>query len=234
MSPARSANLLLAALAIALAGTASALPSRIVATDPPSTQPATKREPLPSLDELLGLPNAAPRASDRDAKALDQKLSDSEKEADMEQAVDLMTQSAERLTTQKDPGLPTQRLQEDVLRKLDKLIEQAEQNQQQSKSKKKPSQSKQNQQQQQQQQQQQSQQNPGGKNNNGEVEPPAGQNARPNALAPAAQAAWGNLPDHVRNALVQGVSDKFSSLYQSMTEAYYRRLAEEPREAAPK
>lgn len=45
---------------------------------------------------------------------------------------------------------------------------------------------------------------------------------------PAGSAAsWGNLPEHVRNALTQGRSDRFSSLYQQLTERYYRRLAED-------
>ncbi len=209
---------------LCLAGAAAAAP----AADPP------KREPLPSLDELLGLPNAAPRASDRDARALDQKLSNTEEKADLEQAVELMAQSADRLVAQQDPGLPTQRLQEDVLRKLDKLIAQAEQNQQQSRSKSKQ---KQQQQQNQQAQQQKSQQEQNADEHTGpqsEATPPGKLDARPNALSPAAQAAWGNLPDHVRQALVQGASDRFSSLYQSLTEAYYRRLAEEPRENAPR
>jgi hypothetical protein len=40
-------------------------------------------------------------------------------------------------------------------------------------------------------------------------------------------AAWGNLPARVRDQLMQGRHDQFSSLYESMTETYYRRLAEE-------
>ncbi len=199
-------------------------------TDPP------KREPLPSLDELLGLPNASIRGRERDKKALDQKLQGGKDSEDMDEAVELMAQSAERLTAAKDPGLPTQRLQEDALKKLDKLIEQAEQNQKQQKSKSQQKKQQQSQDQQQQQQRQQSQQDaerdPNGTAQS-EAMAPAKQDARPNALSPAAQAAWGNLPEHMRQALVQGASDRFSSLYQSLTEAYYRRLAEEPREKNP-
>jgi hypothetical protein len=35
------------------------------------------------------------------------------------------------------------------------------------------------------------------------------------------------LPDRVREALVQGLNDRFSSRYQRETERYYRRLAED-------
>ena len=35
------------------------------------------------------------------------------------------------------------------------------------------------------------------------------------------------MPERVRAALMQGSTDRFSTLYESMTESYYRRLAEE-------
>jgi hypothetical protein len=43
----------------------------------------------------------------------------------------------------------------------------------------------------------------------------------------AAGAAWGALPERLRDALTQGLSDRYSSLYEGATESYYRRLAEE-------
>ena len=39
-------------------------------------------------------------------------------------------------------------------------------------------------------------------------------------------ADWGALPERTRDALLEGLSDSFSSLYRRLTEAYYRRLAE--------
>lgn len=43
----------------------------------------------------------------------------------------------------------------------------------------------------------------------------------------SARAAWGSLPARVRDMLLQGSDDPFSARYKAMTEAYYRRLAEE-------
>ena len=40
-------------------------------------------------------------------------------------------------------------------------------------------------------------------------------------------AAWGALPDRLRGALLQGVADQYSALYERLTERYYQRLAEE-------
>jgi hypothetical protein len=45
-----------------------------------------------------------------------------------------------------------------------------------------------------------------------------------------ARAAWGNLPERVRDSLLEGSSDYFSSLYEAMTEAYYKKIAEEAKE----
>ena len=73
-----------------------------------------------------------------------------------------MGDTADRLQTSRDTSLATQRIQEDIVRKLDQLIKAAEQNQQQSRSQR--SQRQQQKQQQQQPQQQQGQQrNPDGK-----------------------------------------------------------------------
>jgi hypothetical protein len=43
----------------------------------------------------------------------------------------------------------------------------------------------------------------------------------------SSSAGWGELPERVRERLVEGSSDYFSTLYEALTEAYYRRLAEE-------
>lgn len=195
------------------------------------TPPAEQE--LPSLDALLGLPEEAP-AGDAAREALDRALSPEEAGEEFEQAVVLMDQTASRLNDAGDAGLQTQRLQEDILRKLDKLIESAEQNQQQRQSRSRQRQQQQQQQQQQQagaqqSQQQQAQNNSGARASDSTAETnPEGQAAQPRALEAQAAAAWGRLPEHVRQALVQGLSDRFSSMYQQMTEAYYRRLAEDP------
>jgi hypothetical protein len=211
------------------------------------TQPQPKSEPTkpqpqdPTLDELLGLPKATPvpskpqdapgplpdgpkpDAPDRAKAELERQLSPAEVSEAFEQAVALMGQTADRLDKSHDPGLDTQRMQEDVIRKLDMLIEQAKKQQNKSKSKsKKPDSG-----QQQQQQQQSSQQN------SKTTDPKQG--GGPDLMtggthaSPGGSAVWGNLPEHVRNALKEGSTDQFSSMYKTLTEKYYKRLAEEPK-----
>lgn len=200
------------------------------------------REPptrLPSLDELLGL---AKPGEDQGASggvklptepgraALDEKLSAEEAAEAFQQAVKLMEQTADRLDPGHDLGLVTQRLQEDAVRKLDTVIAAAMQNQQSSSSSSSSS-SQQEQQQQPNRQQQQQQQSQSEQNQKGEPQegqPPGRQNGGLSNVELNA-AAWGSLPARLRDALVQGSSDRFSSIYQTMTEQYYRRLAEEPK-----
>lgn len=198
----------------------------------PDKAPDTKP---PTLDDLLGLPSdkkpakpdakPRPEAADPTRKELDRKLSDREVAEQFKQAVELMGETAERIQVSKDTGLATQRLQDDIIRKLDQLIKAAEQNKKQSRS----SQQQQQQQDQQQQpnQQQQQRDDRGSQPAQQDLQPPTGRDPK---LAPgvaARGAAWGNLPERVRQALLQGNADKYSEAYRQATEAYYRRLAEE-------
>ena len=195
------------------------------------------REPLPSLDELLGIEedagdsdDAAGLPEDPQQAELERLLTSEEVGDAFRQAVRLMGDTAERLGPEGDTGLATQRMQEDVLRKLDQLIQSAKDNQNQSSSSSSSSQQQQQQQQQsqpQQPQQQQQQNSQGGSDPQSEQTPPAQQSG---AFGPGSiedPAAWGALPARLRDSLVQGTSTPFSSLYRSMAEAYYRRLAEE-------
>lgn len=222
-----------------LAAAALAVQPGTPAPAPPQPAPA-QPQPEPSLDDLLNLPkekparDAAPTgpAPDKvgppgETSELDRKLADEGEGDDFQQAVRLIDSSAQRLVA-KDASVETQRLQDLAIKKLDKLIADAQKQQKQGgKSKPKPQQ---NQQQQQQQQQQQSQANsrpqpsaqagvPSVPRQDGPLTPPP----------PSASASWGNLPEHVRQSLMQGSSDRFSSIYRAMTERYYQRLAEERR-----
>lgn len=196
-----------------------------------ATEEPEDDEGMPSLDELLGLEEEEAgrddSAEDPSQRALEQALSGEQIGDAFVQAVDLMGGVAERLQTQKDTGMQTQRLQEDILRRLDQLISSLEQQQQQQSSSSSSSSSQRNQQQPNQPQQQQQQQQSQGTESNENVDAPELQEGplRPN-LEPVT-AAWGNLPARVRDQLMQGVDDRFSSLYERMTEAYYKRLAEE-------
>lgn len=204
--------------------------------DPPTEQPPDKQtetpaQTLPSLDDLLGLDEDEPADDERlDADALDpaandldRRLSDEELSDEMRHAVALMDETADRLNVSADTGLVTQRLQDDILLKLDMIIAEAQQRQNKSSSTSSSSQ-----QQQQQQPNQQQSQGQGQGDNTQENMPPGRQDGELNPLLATAQAAWGALPERVRNSLLQGSSDRFSSLYQSLTESYYERLAEEP------
>lgn len=213
-------------------------PAEAPKAEPPVKPPAQPADPmpLPSLDDLLGLPTTAtpgkrPPPADPDKAELERQLSPGEAAEQFRQAVDLMGQTAKRLTDSRDTGLRTQRLQEDVVRKLDMLIKSAEQQKQQrrqssSSSSNRPQRDQQNQPGQ---QQQSTPQDAANGDNRDERMPPGREDGPLNPELAARGAAWGALPARVRDALLQGRSDKFSALYQRMTEAYYRKLAEEPK-----
>ena len=192
--------------------------------------PLASAEPLPSLDELLGLSdNADSSPDDQHARDLDRKLTAQDAADALNQALVLMDDSANRLANPGGTGLVTQRLQEDIIRKLDTVIEAAKQNQGSgsgssagSKAQQQPQQSKPGS------QKSGAQSMPGKGESNAESMPAPGGPASPATQQQLLDAsAWGALPDRLRNALQQGLSDKFSATYRSLTEAYYRRLAEE-------
>lgn len=137
-----------------------------------------------------------------------------------------MAASARRLLDVHDPGLTTQRYQEDALRNLEELIQQAQQQnppqQQPSPNSGEPNS-----------QQQPPQQNTGQPQQPGAA-PSEGQDARPsreetelNGELAEGRVEWGGLPARVRDMLLQGRSDSAASLYRRLTELYYQRLAEE-------
>jgi hypothetical protein len=179
-------------------------------------------EELPGLDELLGLPDDEP-SDDAAGGQLEEILSEREISERFQEAVRLMGQTAGRLD-QRDTGIATQRLQEDILARLDALIAAADQRVQQ-------------QQQQQQQQRGDPEQAPAQQQQQARAQDPTGDNRgeesvvgqRDAQLGPEAArgADWGTLPPKWRDALRQGDSDSFSRIYRAATEAYYRRLAEE-------
>jgi hypothetical protein len=212
----------------------------------PPAEPA-KESDEPSLDELLGLPPSKPDAepgepvkeggdaSNRKTQTpgnrdLDRQLETAERPIDeFAQAVTLMGDTADLLVQSRDAGVQTQRLQDEILRKLDKIIEEAKKNSRKSKQSSSSEQQQQenNQQKQSQQRQssqrQQQQQQAGDQAQGGNVPLQKGELRQPPA---GSEATWGSLPPRVRDALMQGSTDKFSSLYERMTQEYYKRLAE--------
>ncbi|MBN8599097.1 MAG: hypothetical protein J0L78_15600 [Planctomycetes bacterium] len=211
-------------------GAADPAPAPTPASKPSEEKP-TKAPDIPDLDSLLGTkpdsPPPKPDAQDPSKKELDRQLSLKEQADEFARAVELMNETADRVEKENDAGLATQRLQEDILTRLDRLIKAAQQNQSKSKQQKeeesqKESQKNKNMRQQSQAQSKQAADQPGERADGPDRQEGALGNA---PVAPPA--AWGDLPAHVRDALMQGLSDKFSSMYQNMTESYYRKLAEE-------
>ncbi|MBX3377058.1 MAG: hypothetical protein KF678_08650 [Phycisphaeraceae bacterium] len=210
-------------------------PQQPPAAAPPAAPSPKAPASQPSLDDLLGVPKdpaAKPTkpVEDPTRTELERQLSMKAAEEQFKQAVVLMDEAATRIKDGRDTGLATQRMQEDIIRKLDMVITSAERQQQQ-----RQQQQRQRQRQQQQdpgQQNQQNQQNaqaqqPGAEPADDTREPPGPQAADLRPGAAARGAMWGNLPERVRQALSQGDADKYSSMYRKWTEAYYRKLAEE-------
>jgi hypothetical protein len=202
--------------------------------EPRQEQPQRSGPPdLPDLDELLGLPGRdrparegeeLPDAPDAARQELEQRLTGAQIAEQYRQAVELMGRTAERLQSARDTSLPTQRLQEEIIRKLDMLIDAAEQSQSQPRGRPSPDQP---QQPGQQQQRPEEGRQAAGEPGEGDPMPPGREEGPLRAVGAGSGAQWGALPERVREALRQGESGSFSSLYRSLTEAYYRRLAEE-------
>lgn len=200
---------------------------------------AQDSDPLPTLDELLGTAGGAsggagevelPGGELEGESELDRLLSGQEIVDEFRSAVALMDRSARRLGEGGDTGLATQRMQEEVLRALDKLIADAQRRGQQSSSSSSSSGQDQEQSQGQRQPGQQSSPRSSSGDNKGEAEAPGRQDGALGPERAADLASWGNLPARFRDALVQGAGGRFSATYRKLTEEYYRRLAEDPEE----
>jgi len=128
-------------------------------------------------------------------------------------------------------SIATQRLQEDILRKLDQVIESAKQNQSggggQSSTSQQSSSSNQEQPDQQQQEQAPGQGSEPS-SESGDTSMPAGSSeANPGDEIQLDGVRWGSLPKRIRDALSQGIADEYSELYRSVTERYFRALADD-------
>lgn len=208
---------------------------------PKADKPASPKPP--SLDDLLGLPSDKkpgnkqdkpkadkPAAQDPNQAALERMLTQQEMAEQFVQAAKLMSQTADRLEQSRDTSIQTQRIQDDIIRKLDQIIADAKKQQKQSRSKSSSSSKSQDQQQQDQPQQGSQAQNQNEQRTNTPAQQagmaPTGNEAQLNPEV-ARGAQWGNLPARYRDALLQGNADTFSLMYKKWTEAYYKRLAEE-------
>lgn len=215
--------------------------------NPKQEEEKEKTKP-PSLDELLGLEEEAEETTaeststptedpleQRRKEALEARLREQTLAQNLVAAVDDMEVAANMLGERKDPGVPLQRLQLEIIRRLDAVIEEAQRQQQQSSSS--SSSSSQQQQQQQQvpqrpegQQQQGQQQQQAASSQDGEQQPPARQEADLQAMFEESNVEWGELPERLRDMIRQGMRESVSRMYRRMTEEYYRRIAEEASE----
>jgi hypothetical protein len=206
--------------------------------DEPEESSTESDEPksLPSLDELLGIDDDdgstdEQALEDPNDAELDRVLSPQQAGQAFTQAIGLMDQVAARIENQDDLSIATQRLQEDILRKLDQVIESAEQNQSggggQSSSSEQSSGSNEDQPDQQQQEQAPGQGSESS-SESGDTSMPAGSSdANPGDEIQLDGVRWGSLPKRIRDALSQGIADEYSELYRSVTERYFRALADD-------
>lgn len=208
-------------------------------SQPPPDEDKKKQDQKdpPSLDDLLGIKEEKnPQNSDDAAqRAINEELERQLNEEQIANALQLaikgMGLSAEMLDEKFDPGLGTQRIQEDIIEKLQQLIDQAKKSDSSSSSSSSSGEQQQDQQQepgkqsQQQKGQQQGEQSEGSQSH-GESLPPGLKEGSLNPNLEELRSEWGNLPDRIRNMLLQGRREKYSSLYDQLTAEYYRRLAE--------
>lgn len=158
------------------------------------------------------------------------------------QAVESMRRSMERLGVQSDSGIETQRIQEDAVRRLDALIDAARRIQQRQQQQASSSQRGQQNEEQPSENADPSARRPGDRRQaasrseeaqasrrpqDGQPEPPELKEGELNEVMSEGRVEWGNLPPRVRDLVQQGRRDRVSSLYQRLTEEYYRRMAEE-------
>ena len=192
---------------------------------------STDRPGIRSLDELLGL--------ESDDNSIDPTPLPSNHDP-LEAIIDEMERVAILLGTDMNPGPPTQRLQQDIIRRIDTLIDQArEQQSSQSSSQsssQKPSeedmsgQQDQNQMQDGQKQPDETEMGSNGTESSTQGDSPTSMDVMDPKLGGAMDESgqeWGSLPARIRDLLQQGRQDKYSDVYEKLTGEYYRRIAEQ-------
>ena len=196
----------------------------------------------PTLDDLLNLQKKRPVEVQDEPEVTDpivRRLEGGSPEDTFESAVSLMDQVARRISERLDPGTETQRLQEDIVLRLDRVIAAARRQQHQGSSSESSS----------------SDARPpdsgsdsvstpssssGQGTSSGQLQS-GGSGSNPGLASPGSvgevnaeegvmqhrRSEWGNLPPRLRDELSEGLKERFSSTYRSLTEAYYQRLAQD-------
>ncbi len=198
---------------------------------------AVSQNEQPTLDQLLEIESPMPPGAAASSPAgqgsntkLRELLDQVRAPDEMRMALKEMKEASEQLDQNENAGIETQRLQASVLARLDALIEEAKS--QCSKCKK------------------------SGKSSSVQMRPAdTGSSANAGATASAQPAGnqensgsttvgrprpaqlrqtnieetrseWGNLPPRIRDELLQGLRERFSHIYRTLTEDYYRHLAD--------
>ncbi|MCE9589993.1 MAG: hypothetical protein K8S99_05660 [Planctomycetes bacterium] len=206
----------------------------------PATQPAEQpesREPAVEPREAPGAPLT---------REVERILSGKEAGDLFDEALTEMKDASERLGAELDAGTDTQRLQQSVLAKLDRVIAAADAQQSQSSSSSSSSGKPREQDRGGQPQggppksggggsgggaSGGADQQGGGKSNTGGNRAPTGDRTTQGAdkAINEQRSEWGNLPARLRDQLLEGQNERFSPIYRELTEQYYKRLAEEKR-----
>ena len=223
------------------------------ANDPPAgTSP--NNEESSSLDDLLGIdvpdssdvtPDDAPGVdaiTESEQKKLDDLLNERTLQENLDAAITDMKVAAQMMGRSKSTGIEVQRIQVDIMSRLDAVIEEAinqqqQQQQQQSSSSQEQQQQQQTEQNQLPQQPDQSESQPSDQESQQQVEgessdqlPPGRKEAELQVMFEESDVEWGNLPERMRNILRQGLRESVSKMYQDLTESYYQRIAEDASE----
>ena len=239
-------------------------------SSPTTGSTALPKVPPKSLDDLLGVPSSnsetggstgadltekdsgarsAEEAAERaEQKRLERSLDEASLQDLVERALEGMKTASARLSDARDPGLGTQRIQEDVIKSLDRLLEEAAKQQKKGSGKSSQSKSSKSQDSKSGDPSEKNGQQQGDKKGKPSKGASAGESASEQSSSndesvPAdvplndATAAgtelsesrieWGQLPARVRELVLQGRRDKVSTLYERLTREYYRKLAEE-------
>ncbi|MDA1007632.1 MAG: hypothetical protein O2800_01320 [Planctomycetota bacterium] len=207
--------------------------------------------PPKTLDELLGIAGEPSSATvPENNNDLSQALSD-EKPLDTLRRARVLMDSSSSALSRADLSVSTQRLQENAIKLLDAMIQDAQRRQQQGQGSGQQSQSQQQPQQGESAQPQQSN-DPGdrqgskqaksnerdgdakrsdeGSNKDGAPPPSDGTVVDADGALETDRIEWGSLPPRIREVLRQGLRERMSTPYRAWTEAYFRRIAEDSRE----
>lgn len=234
-------------------GSGIACAQNVLPPSDPEQEVTPKNEESTSLDELLGIgepdgdPKDAPEVdaiTESERKKIDDLLNERTLQENLDAAITDMKTAARMIDQSKSTGIEVQRIQVEIMSRLDAVIEEAIRQQQQQQQQQSSSSQQQQQQQDQQSEQSELPQQPDqseqqqseqanqqqAQGENSDQLPPGRQDAELQMMFEESDVEWGNLPERMRNILRQGLRESVSKMYQDLTESYYQRIAEDASE----